>query len=104
MGLKTFLREQGFIKEGPEDKKEVEKNSGGAKQTAAEVSPTYFPLEPEAADTNTDNQAASSDPSFVTPLQESRAANKNEKQQIDPTFIKFFEDELVKANLPGPDY
>ena len=24
--------------------------------------------------------------------------------QPDPTFIKFFEDELVKANLPGPDY
>ncbi len=104
MGLKNFLKEQGFIKEEAEDKKEVEKNSGNSKQTAAEAAPTYFPLEPQPAETNNDKLPVSSDPSFVTPLQESGPANKNEKQQIDPTFIKFFEDELVKANLPGPDY
>jgi hypothetical protein len=104
MGLKSFLKEQGFIKEEPADKREVEKNSGGAKQTAAQVVPTYFPLEPQEIETNKVNPTVSSDPSFVTPLQENRQANKNDKQQIDPTFIKFFEDELVKANLPGPDY
>ena len=26
------------------------------------------------------------------------------KNSLIPTFVKFFEDELGKANLPGPDY
>ena len=45
-----------------------------------------------------------SDPSFVTPLEESTKEYKSDNVQVDQTFIKFFEDELAKANMPGPDY
>jgi hypothetical protein len=104
MGLKKFLKEQGFIKERSGDKKDANSTSGVAKQRDVEVTPTYFPLEPVASEPKTETPQASSDPSFVTPLEENEPENRNEKQPIDPTFIKFFEDELTKANLPGPDY
>ncbi len=104
MGLKNFLKQQGFIKEEPGNKKNTNSNAGVANQADSEVTPIYFPLEPVTAVPKTDTSQPSSDPSFVTPLEENKPENRNEKQQIDPTFIKFFEDELVKANLPGPDY
>jgi hypothetical protein len=95
MGLKNFLKEQGFIAETPEDKKTSKAANAGS---SSNVAPTYFPV---SADYSVGNNAAGGDPSFVQPLQQA-ASNINELP--DATFVKFFEDELVKANLPGPDY
>ena len=100
MGLKNFLKQQGFIQDDPADKNEPGGNPGTPQKKAAEVTPVYFPL----GSAETGDEAAQSDPSFVSPLQESARENKNDKLQPDPSFIKFFENELVKANLPGPDY
>ncbi len=95
MGLKNFLKQQGFIEDGPEDKKTKQSDSGS--QPVATVQPTYFPV---YSDTAASSVPSSSDPSFVTPLQQ----NVQAKEQPDASFIKFFEDALLKANLPGPDY
>jgi len=97
MGLKNFLKEQGFIAEGPGDKKtEKPVNTAGS---SSGVTPTYFPV--NAASSGSNNTATGGEPSFVTPLQQ---AVSSVNQQPDATFVKFFEDELLKANLPGPDY
>jgi hypothetical protein len=92
MGLKNFLKEQGFIAESPGEITGKQKTAGNA----AAVAPTYFPVTPA----NTANNHAG-EPSFVSPLQQ---AVNNAADQPDANFIKFFEDELSKANLPGPDY
>ena len=101
MGLKNFLKQRGFIEDEPGDKiKEHGNNSNATQQPVAEVAPTFFPLHSATDATATSTPAGETpDPSFVAPLQ-----NTTEKEQLDPTFVKFFEDELVKANLPGPDY
>ncbi len=94
MGLKNFLKEQGFITDDQDgEAKGNGDSSGSGQQPNSKITPTIFPV--SAAP-----QANSPDPSFVSPLQQSNP----EKDQLDPTFVKFFEDELVKANLPGPDY
>jgi len=92
MGLKSFLRDQGFITDEPGDQAKSSANPDSGKETA----PAFFPQQQAAAPAGD----TTADPSFVTPLPKSAPA----KDQLDPTFIKFFEDELVKANLPGPDY
>ncbi len=92
MGLKNFLKEQGFIADEPGDKKATQANPA-----APVVTPVYFPV----SSTSPEKSSGDSDPSFVTPLQQTVTAVKD---QPDATFIKFFEDELLKANLPGPDY
>ena len=92
MGLKDFFVKQGFITADSGDKTNTTTTTN--KQDSDNVAPTFFPV------TNVSNNSTSSDPAFVTPLQQTR----NDQTQIDPSFIKFFEDELVKANLPGPDY
>jgi hypothetical protein len=98
MGLKTFLQQQGFIADDPKGKSEEQGNTvSSAQQKNAEVIPTYFPF---SSGTTATSAATTADPSFVTPLKQTN----NLKEQPDPTFIKFFEDELVKANIPGPDY
>jgi hypothetical protein len=103
MGLKSFLKQQGFIADEPGDKiKGPGANSNTAPQPVSAIAPTFFPL---LSATNATAGPASSgaiqpDPSFVAPLHQ----NTNEKESLDPTFVKFFEDELAKANLPGPDY
>ena len=98
MGLKNFLKQQGFIEDGPEDKKNKQRDTtSSGSQTANTVPPTYFPV---YSDTAASSASAASDPSFVTPLQQ----NLQAKDQPDASFIKFFEDALLKANLPGPDY
>ncbi len=94
MGLKDFLKQQGFIAESPEDKKAAADNTRVAKP--AVVEPMYFPVNAGTAKNNT-----TGDPSFVTPLQQVGAGMA---AQPDATFVKYFEDELVKSNLPGPDY
>jgi len=94
MGLKDFLKQQGFIADSPGDKKEKADNT---RTTPPPVTPMYFPVN-TAPETGAKTSA---DPSFVTPLQH---AVNTVNEQPDATFIKFFEDELVKANLPGPDY
>src|SRR5258705_3249086 len=96
MGLKDFLKQQGFIEDGPENKRKEKSDNTRTAQPA--VTPIYFPV---SAGSQEGGAKASGDPSFVTPLPQP-ATNANE--QPDATFIKFFEDELVKANLPGPDY
>jgi hypothetical protein len=102
MGLKSFLKQRGFIEDGPGDKlKEHGENSSAVQQLVSEVAPTFFPVQPAAnAASSTSEAGVSPDPSFVAPLQQ----NTSQQEQLDPTFVKFFEDELVKANLPGPDY
>jgi len=98
MGLKSFLAQQGFIKEEPGDVKPSGDESKTSPQpAAAPVTPTYFPVNQPAA------SGAAGEPSFVTPLQQTIASSQAEGQP-DPAFIKFFEDELAKTNLPGPDY
>ncbi|MEP6746139.1 MAG: hypothetical protein ABJB86_00355 [Bacteroidota bacterium] len=96
MGLKNFLKEQGFIADLPPDKKPEKAASAG---TNSNVAPTYFPLTP--ANVGSSTPAVSGEPSFVSPLQQ---AVNSIGEQPDATFVKFFEDEMVKANLPGPDY
>ena len=101
MGLKKFLQQQGFIEE------DGDKSKGGqpgvAQQPAAGTPPPiYFPLTPSTSGTNGSADNTQADPSFVTPLQQT--TNASNKEMPDATFIKFFEDELLKANLPGPDY
>lgn len=99
MGLKSFLAQQGFIKEEPGDEKSPAEEGKASPQPApAPVTPTYFPVNQPAA-----ASAAAGEPSFVSPLQQTIAATQADGQP-DPAFIKFFEDELVKTNLPGPDY
>jgi hypothetical protein len=102
MGLKSFLQQQGFIANDPSEKQTTDNNIG--KQP---VTPTFFPthgsagIPPESIIVS----ANGPEPSFVTPLaQQSISQTSKVEEQIDPSFIKFFEDELVKANLPGPDY
>jgi hypothetical protein len=94
MGLKDFLKQQGFIADGPEDKKAAADNTRTARPSVVE--PVYFPV--NAGGTTA---AAPVDPSFVTALPTAVPATA---AQLDPSFIKYFEDELLKANLPGPDY
>ncbi|HTE32052.1 MAG TPA: hypothetical protein VK666_16840 [Chryseolinea sp.] len=98
MGLIDFLKEQGFIESGTGNKEKEKANRSDNSQQASSVPPTYFPV----SDTGDPVSSAPTDvePSFVTPLKQ----NTSVKEEIDPTFIKFFEDELVKANFPGPDY
>ncbi|MEO6549278.1 MAG: hypothetical protein ABIN94_14850 [Ferruginibacter sp.] len=98
MGLKDFLQKQGFIADDPEDKTtEKADNSTPIQTPFSTIAPTFFPPHPPA---NATPNPVAADPSFVTPLQQSN----NDKVQLDPTFVKFFEDELLKANLAGPDY
>jgi hypothetical protein len=96
MGLKNFLKEQGFIADAPGDKKPEKTASSGA---ASNVAPVYFPITPAGGGNST--AGSPGEPSFVSPLQQ---AVTTMGEQLDATFVKFFEDELVKANLPGPDY
>jgi hypothetical protein len=98
MGLKSFLKNQGFI----EDDKPA--SSGSDKKTAnqsgnQEVTsvPSFFPIGEKESYAESGGNA---DPSFVTPLQKSAS----QRETVDPSFVKFFEDEMVKANLEGPDY
>ncbi|HLK27033.1 MAG TPA: hypothetical protein VKT28_00525 [Puia sp.] len=101
MGLKDFLKQQGFIKD--DDIKKDEPDDAFSQKT--DVAPVIFPVQNSAA-TETGN-TSQGEPSFVVAPSESittnSTTNKNE-QAADPSFIKFFEDELAKANLPGPDY
>jgi len=99
MGLKDFLKKQGFIEDESDSKAKGQgSNSNTMSSSVSSIAPTFFPVQP--IDRGTAN-TGSSDPSFVVmPTQQS----SNNKSQLDPTFVKFFEDELVKANLPGPDY
>jgi hypothetical protein len=102
MGLTSFLKAQGFIKDEPADEvNEQNDNSGSNEEPDNKVTPTFFPVEPASAPSSS---ASSSDPSFVSPLKQGAPQDTAEKDHLDPTFVKFFEDELVKANLPGPDY
>ena len=89
MGLKDFLKKQGFIVDDSAKKTDgVNTNQ----DTGTSVVPTFFPPQTDSVTSN------SNEPAFVAPLQQ------NPVNHLDPAFIKFFEDELVKANLPGPDY
>jgi len=102
MGLKSFLAQQGFIKAEPEEEKPVEETKSSSAATpppAATVMPTYFPVNAPAASTT-----ASQEPSFVSPLAQMTSSSQSSDGQPDPSFVKFFEDELTKANFPGPDY
>ncbi|MEJ7587083.1 MAG: hypothetical protein WKI04_05930 [Ferruginibacter sp.] len=103
MGLKSFLKQQGFIADEQSDKaKDKTVDPVVVPPAASPVTPTFFPMQPatNAGGSSAVPGAVSPDPSFVTPLQQ----NTNEREALDPTFVKFFEDELSKANISGPDY
>jgi hypothetical protein len=100
MGLKSFLKQKGFIEDGPDDKADKKvANKESSAETTNNVPPVYFPVTTNTQET--ENSLESADPSFVVT---SSPQASTTKVQIDPSFIKFFEDELVKSNLPGPDY
>jgi len=98
MGLKSFLKDQGFIQESPDSSSNKSSDKSKKPSSAQTVAPEYFPITPASEGGN--STSASGEPSFVAPL--SQTISKQD--QPDPAFIKFFEDELAKANLPGPDY
>jgi hypothetical protein len=89
MGLKDFLKQQGFIEDS-------DKTAAASKK---DVAPAFFPV--NSSPLGSVQSSSVDDPSFViaSPVQQQSTGT-----QLDPTFIKFFEDEMVKANLPGPDY
>jgi hypothetical protein len=97
MGLKSFLKEQGFIADDSHDNKK--ESSTSTQQSATTVTPTYFPVLGGSS-----SGAEGNEPSFVTPLKQNTTVSAGGGIQPDPQFIKFFEDELTKTNLPGPDY
>ena len=101
MGIMNFLQQQGFIATDGNDAAKSKTESSPASQQSAPIAPTFFPVLPTIGN----NASADADeaPSFVAPLPQT-ATSTASQQQLDPTFVKFFEDELVKANLPGPDY
>jgi hypothetical protein len=93
MGLIDFLKKQGFIEEASGNKEKASRSQSS--QQADAVPPTYFPI------TEIGNSTSSAaEPSFVSPLKQDTGV----KEQVDPSFIKFFEDEFSKANFPGLDY
>lgn len=99
MGLKDFLKKQGFIQDDAAGSTEDEKrNRQGTHAAAKSESPVFFPIQ-QNSDVP-ESPPGGADPSFVAPLQ--KASVKSTKP--DANFVKFFEDELVKANLEGPDY
>ncbi len=101
MGLKNFLKEQGFIQDDEEDKKKSKEELDTKQVSTPVVEPTFFPVHtPVNTVVSAPPAGNQTDPVFVTPLQQTTAS----KDQPDPSFVKFFEDELLKANLPGPDY
>src|SRR5689334_16232930 len=103
MGLKNFLKQKGFIEENPTEKANKNKAEAGDVQSGTTyVSPRYFPITAAVTEiAPAVTSISANDPSFVVAGSQQSATEKNE---IDPSFIKFFEDELVKSNLPGPDY
>lgn len=97
MSLKKFLQQKGFVEKDEEsEKNEVEKKTGSSeKQDQQSIEPTYFPLySAEKAETKA---GATESKSFVV-------SDNAVAENIDPAFIKFFEEELAKINFPGPDY
>jgi hypothetical protein len=101
MGLKSFLKQQGFIEDELGDKAKEHGDNSRESQEPVSTAPTFFTQHsPEPATPISTTSGTIPDPSFVAPLLQ----NTNIQEQLDPTFVKFFEDELVKANLPGPDY
>src|SRR5438045_9781093 len=90
MSLKTFLQEKGFIER---DAEEYNKNDHDRKsKPASEIEPTYFPINDTGATLAQSSKNSSANNTVPT------------SEPIDKAFIKFFEDELVRVNLPGPDY
>ncbi len=98
MGLKDFLKKQGFIQDETPDGVGKKVSTGPAPVAKSEP-PVYFPIS-QNTDT-TESASDEGDPSFVAPLQKSTSGRTDKP---DPNFVRFFEDELVKANLEGPDY
>lgn len=100
MSLKKFLQQNGFVEKDEEsEKNEAEKKTGSPEKQDQTIAPTYFPL--YSAETAETKPAATESKPFV--VADSAAAG-NTAENIDPAFIKFFEDELAKSNFPGPDY
>ena len=86
MSLKTFLQEKGFI----EKDEDAHKKENVASYAPSQVAPTYFPIH----DVNTPGES----------IQPTNTISTSTAETIDPAFIKFFEDELMRVNFPGPDY
>jgi hypothetical protein len=97
MSLINFLKQQGFIEDNKPDKIKADTKEKAPDSTDT-VPPTYFPVQDD--NSSSTQTSSADDPSFVTPLSKRKSAD----DAVDPTFVKFFEDELTKANLAGPDY
>jgi hypothetical protein len=98
MGLKTLLSQQGIIEQDSEYKI-IEKfdSDNYSQQPDSIITPMLFPPAGIGEFNSIEN---SCDISFSSPV----PSDRNVKELLDPTFIKFFEDELTRANLPGSDY
>ena len=95
MSLKSFLQEKGYIQSesGSGEVSKTVTQNGGSESPA----PVYFPL--------TESQPYQDVPVTKFGIQNDIAQPESlSSPRIDDAFIKFFEDELLKANLPGPDY
>jgi hypothetical protein len=97
MSLINFLKQQGFIEDNKPDKIKTDTKENTSDSSNA-VTPTYFPVQDD--NSGSTQTSSADDPSFVAPLSKRKFADDS----VDPTFVKFFEDELTKANLAGPDY
>jgi hypothetical protein len=90
MSIKTFLQEKGFIEKDKTG--DIKKNENVNTMPSSQVEPTYFPIH--------DSGAAVS----VSSSKGQVASATSSSESLDQAFIKFFEDELSRVNLPGPDY
>lgn len=100
MGLKSFLIQQGFIADNDNSAAKTSEVKTAPTKDSESLAPTFFPVQPMDTGQKSSGNDSSADPSFVTPLQQDKA----DKDQPDPSFVKFFENEMLKANLPGQDY
>jgi hypothetical protein len=100
MSIKSFLQEKGFIEKEAESKgsvKEQKSQSVGPDLNQEQVEPTYFPLHGDIG-----NESSSSVSS--QPATSASGTPSPGPERIDQAFVKFFEDELLRTNFPGPDY
>lgn len=100
MSLKKFLQQKGFIEKEEEPvKKEAEKKTDSpVKQDQQSIEPTYFPL------LGGETATTSGTTPVQSPVAPASIPVNNVTENVDPAFVKFFEDEMSKSNFPGPDY
>src|SRR6202012_5903500 len=72
----------------------VEKATVPSQETPSQITPTYFP----------EGGAPSASIPLSNRFNEQTPNLPSKHPTLDPSSIKFYEDALVKLNMPGPDY